>query len=114
MTTKGKSEGGLHVGLAPSYGKLMDGSVMKYMDDNLMLMIAATINDLEGMRPGDRSWDTVVEAFMQNPLLEPDGSGIIHRSDRLIRRTSADWKFEGAPDPSIVQEVRRCLPLSHL
>ena len=96
----------LHVGLAPSYGKLKDGSAMKTMDEDLMVMIAGTIKDLEAMKPDDRSWDAVTNAFMQNSLMEPDGSSVVHRSDKLIKQGTNVFKFDGSPDATIVQEVR--------
>lgn len=95
----------LHVGLAPSYGKLKDGTAMKTMDDELMIMIAATIKDLEAMRPDERSWEAITNSFMQNPLLEPDGSSVVHRNDKLIKHDTNVFKFDGSPDATIVQEV---------
>lgn len=57
------------------------------------------------MPPEKRSWDAVTNAFMQNPCLEPDSAAAIHRSDKLIKQSSGDFKFDGSPDNSIVEEV---------
>lgn len=95
----------LHVGLAPSYGKLKTDSVMKCMDEYLLVMIAATIKDLEAMKPAERSWDAVTNSFMQNPILEPDGMTVTYRSDKLIKRGHHAFKINESPDCTIVQEV---------
>lgn len=95
----------LHIGLAPSFGNLKDGSTWKVIDDELLIMIASTFKDLDEMPPEKRSWDAVTNAFMQNPCLEPDSAAAIHRSDKLIKQSSGDFKFDGSPDNSIVEEV---------
>ena len=95
----------LHVGLAPCYGKLKDGSAMKTMDEDLMVMIAGSIKDLEDMEPDERSWNAVTNAFMQNPLMEPVGTSEVYRSDKLIKRAVNVFRFDGSPEASIVQEV---------
>lgn len=94
----------LHIGLAPSYGKL-NSEAIKEMDEQLKVAIAATMKTLQKLPPAERSWDNVKAAMMNNPCLEPDGKDEIHRSDRLIKASSADFKFDGSPDASIVKEV---------
>ena len=94
----------LHVGLAPSYGKLKDGEAVKALDEDILVMTAAALKDLESIKVEDRSFDSVLSSFMQNTLMEPDGEPT-HRSDRLIKTSKDVFKFDGSPDAAIVQEV---------
>lgn len=94
-----------HVGLAPSYGKLQDGLDSKALHRDLLVMTAAALKDLEAIKADDRSFDTVLSAFMQNTLMEPDGDAV-YRSDRLMKSKNALFKFDGSPNAAIVQEAR--------
>jgi hypothetical protein len=91
--------------LAPSYGTLTSESI-KGLDDELKVMIAGAVKTLAQLPPNARSWDTVVSTLLNCPLLEPDGDAI-ERSDKLIKPARINaFKFDGSPDPAIVNEVR--------
>lgn len=96
----------LHVGLAPSYGKLKDSDDVKALDEDLLVMTASALKDLENIK--ERTFDNVLSSFMQNTIMEQDGEPL-HRSDRLIKTSNDVFKFDGSPDAAIVQEV--CTPL---
>jgi hypothetical protein len=102
--TDKKKEDYLHVGLAPSFGKL-DSESVKMVDDKLKVIIAGTMRALEARRKqGELSWDDVMSTLMQNPLLEPS-DGKVDRADKLIKSGTNVFKFDGSPDAAIVKEV---------
>ncbi|KAJ7476511.1 hypothetical protein FB451DRAFT_1460612 [Mycena latifolia] len=93
----------LHLKLAPSFGELTSASV-KDLDDQLKIMIAATMRALAKVPVQQRSWETILGVMMQNPLLEPEMSGI-SRADRLVKEETNVFKVDGSPDANIVREV---------
>ncbi|KAF7373053.1 hypothetical protein MSAN_00512800 [Mycena sanguinolenta] len=93
----------LHLNLAPSFGELTPTSV-KDLDDNLKVIIAATMRALAKVPAQQRSWEKVLEVMMQNPLLEPDAVGI-SRADKLIKEEVNYFHTDGSPDPKVVKEV---------
>lgn len=77
------------------------------MDEHLKIMIAATTRLIRGIPPTERTWEKVVSAMMQNPLIEPTDSEI-NRADKLIKEGTNVFKFDGSPDNAIVNEVLIC------
>ena len=90
--------------LAPCYGSL-NNDAMRKMDDNTKIMIGATITILKSMNENERTWDNVVSALKSNSLLQAVDGNIIHRTDQLTKAGSHDFKFDGSPDQSFVNEV---------
>ncbi|RKK71294.1 hypothetical protein BFJ69_g11142 [Fusarium oxysporum] len=101
-----KSDNYLHTDLAPSFGK--DGQdlkeSMKAIDDQLKIMVAGTMMILS--RQQDKSWDAVLHTMMQNEILKPDYNAEVARSDKLVKNSSNDFRFDGGADASIVREVQ--------
>jgi hypothetical protein len=95
----------LHLGLAPSYGELTSSS-MKELDDQLKIMIAGTMRALATVPAQQRTWEKILEVMMQNPLLEPDASGI-SRAEKLVKDETNFFKVDGSPDPHVVREVNK-------
>src|SRR5579875_3086134 len=58
--------------LAPNYGNLTS-EIEKKMDPTLKVAIAGTINTINKIK--DRSWETVVSALLNNPVVEPIDDG---------------------------------------
>ncbi|KAJ3571450.1 hypothetical protein NP233_g3746 [Leucocoprinus birnbaumii] len=98
----------LHVGLAPSYGKLDKESVKK-MDEQLKVIISGTMRSLEKKRADVKralTWDEVMSVMMQNSLLEP-ADGKVDRADKMIKPSKLNaFKFDGSPNDTIVKEVQ--------
>ncbi|KAL2270014.1 hypothetical protein VTJ83DRAFT_2198 [Remersonia thermophila] len=94
----------LTVKLAPSYGKLNSESI-KAMDEHLKIMIAAALKAIAAIPPQERSWERVIGAMTQSPLLEPKDDGI-SRADKLIKSGTNVFKIDGSPDQGIVREVK--------
>jgi hypothetical protein len=94
----------LIVGLAPDYNNL-DRKSIKMLDDNLKVMIAGTVKATAMIPPSERSWDRIVSAMMQCPLIEPAGVAV-QRTDSLVKSGTDVVKFDGSPDSAIVGEVR--------
>ncbi|BBN08865.1 hypothetical protein MPTK1_4g15100 [Marchantia polymorpha subsp. ruderalis] len=92
----------LHTNLAPSYGDLTSDSV-KALDENLKIMIAGTLITIGKL--ADKSWKSILSTMMQHELLEPFHKEVA-RSDKLIKESSSDFKFDGSPDALIVREVK--------
>jgi hypothetical protein len=95
----------LHMGLAPSYGELTSNSI-KGLDDQLKIIIAGTMRALAKVPSQQRSWEKVLEVMMQNPLLQPDESGI-SRADKILKEETNVFKVDGSPDQNIVREVSK-------
>lgn len=90
----------IHENLAASYGNLSKD--LQKMDNTLKFTIAATMKKLNEL--SDLNWDTVVSCMMNNPSLEPLDDEI-SRSDKIIKESGGDFKFDGSPDQTIVNEV---------
>jgi len=67
-------------------------------------MIAGTMRALAKVPIQQRSWEKVLSVMMQNPLLEPETSGIA-RADKLVKEGTNVFLVDGSPDPNIVREV---------
>ncbi|KAK1828495.1 hypothetical protein QBC39DRAFT_384922 [Podospora conica] len=96
------SEDFLHCDLAPCYGTLDKGTIQD-MDLELKVMIAATMKYLAKLE--DKSWRNVLASMSQNVLLEPEGEPIA-RTTSFTKESVSQWKFDGSPQSTIVQEVK--------
>ncbi|NES03055.1 MAG: hypothetical protein F6K22_09440 [Okeania sp. SIO2F4] len=95
----------VHCKLAASFGKLTKDS-FKSMDEELKILLGATVKELQKTPCDQLSWDQVISIFSQNALMERMHDSEIHKSDKLIKNlgTSA-FNTDGSPDPAIVEEV---------
>ncbi|KAI0041701.1 hypothetical protein FA95DRAFT_1565114 [Auriscalpium vulgare] len=93
----------LHVNLAPSFGALNRETVQK-IDDDLKIMIAATLRELLKISPEQRTWEKVVSVLMQDNLIEQFDKPI-DRTEHLSKEGTHWFKIDGSPDPAIVDEV---------
>lgn len=92
---------GLHVNLAPSFGKLESVAVRAEI-------ILAHIQKILGNIPAEeRSWERVMSIMDNDSLLEPAGEQAVVRTDSLAHRGTNVFKFDGSPDAAIVKEVSR-------
>ncbi|KAI0327748.1 hypothetical protein GY45DRAFT_1327180 [Cubamyces sp. BRFM 1775] len=97
----------LHVDLAPSFRDTLSTASIMEMDAALLVMITATMNELQKERSeskGPLTWEAVVAAMMRNPLLEPSEDAIV-REDKFIKEGFAFFKFNGKPSKTVVDEV---------
>jgi hypothetical protein len=95
----------LHLGLAPSFGELTSSNI-KDLDDELKIMIAATMRLLATVPVQQRSFEKMLELMIQNPLLEPEASGV-SRAEKLVKEETNVFKVDGSPDPDVVREVNK-------
>ena len=89
--------------LACAFGKLNSESIQT-LDDSLKVLISSTIQALNGL-PEKSSWDNVVDCVKKNPLIEPVPNGDVTRVDKLVKKGTNAFKFDGSPDPTIAKEV---------
>lgn len=75
------------------------------MDDELKIMIAATMEDLAKIPAEKRYWEAVMSAMMSCALIEPDGDAV-NRADKVIKDNFHVFKFDGGPNAAIVKEVQ--------
>jgi len=104
--TDSEADDHLHIGLAPAFGTLTKESLMA-MDNELKVMITATMRALEGARKesdAPLSWDTVLSVLSQNSLLEPS-DGKVDKHDSFMKNDTNFFKFDGSPDPGVVEQV---------
>jgi len=94
----------LYTSLAPSWGKLTAESI-KNLDKELKVMIGVTMDALAAIPPVERTWEKLVSTMIQIPVLEPDGTNLISRSERLDKSGTNVFKFDGSPNAPIVREV---------
>ncbi|KAI0039878.1 hypothetical protein FA95DRAFT_969147 [Auriscalpium vulgare] len=94
----------LHLDLAPSLGTLTKDSMIM-MDDKLKVLIAGMMRELAKLKlVTNLSWEQVVSVCMQDPLMEPFDEPI-SKKDNFTKEGKHAFKFDGSPDPAIVQEV---------
>ncbi|KAI0041702.1 hypothetical protein FA95DRAFT_1683046 [Auriscalpium vulgare] len=62
------------------------------------------MRELEKLSPEQRTWDKVVSVFLQDTIMEPFDEPI-ERTDYFAKDGTHAFKFSGAPDPAIVNEV---------
>lgn len=74
------------------------------MSEEVKIMMAATIKDLEKVPAYERNFEKIVSVLMQNPILEPTAD-INYREDQVVRNSPSDIKFDGSASAPIVQEV---------
>lgn len=74
------------------------------MDDNLKIMIAGTVKTIANIPPANRTWDAIMSAMLQCPLIEPSKDAVA-RADKLIKSGVNVFRFNGSPDAAIVKEV---------
>jgi hypothetical protein len=77
---------------------------MKDIDDELKIMISATMEDLAKIPADKRDWDAIMAAMMSCPLIEPDGDAL-NRADKVLKDGLNIFKFDSSPDAAIVKEV---------
>jgi hypothetical protein len=96
--------------LAPSFGKLTKDTLQE-MDNNLKVMIAGTIKDIQkesALLPGNTTleWDDIVRIFSNNPFIELDDTSVPIFIDQTYSKKSTDYfKTDGSPDMDTVDEV---------
>lgn len=95
----------LHFDIAPSFGALQDGTAIKQLDDNLLVMMTATHKLIANMPAAERSWDNIVAALKQNSLISPHPDDPIDKTDYFIKEGKQAFKFDGSPSSTIVNEV---------
>ncbi|KAJ4490561.1 hypothetical protein J3R30DRAFT_3399876 [Lentinula aciculospora] len=96
----------VHESLAPSFGDINKASEsVKELDDKMKLMIAISMKKLiELKKQNALSWENVQGCFNQNTSLVPDSSPS-EIVKEFVSETSSDFKFDGSPDPQLVQKV---------
>ncbi|KAF9255047.1 hypothetical protein L218DRAFT_967604 [Marasmius fiardii PR-910] len=96
----------IHGNLAPSVSNNeLAFKLIKELDDHMKIAILVSTNKLiELKNSGDLTWNRILGVFYSNPFLVS-----ISGSERIVKEfvseTSANFKFEGSPDPELVQKV---------
>ncbi|KAJ4490559.1 hypothetical protein J3R30DRAFT_3694234 [Lentinula aciculospora] len=97
----------VHENLAPSFGDInRAGESIKELDDKMKLMIVVTMRKLiELKKQNTLSWENIQGCFNQNTSLVADSSPqeIVKE---FVSNSEADFKFNGSPDPQLVQKVK--------
>ncbi|KAF8144732.1 hypothetical protein K438DRAFT_2101479 [Mycena galopus ATCC 62051] len=96
----------VHESLAPSFGDLAKaGEAVKELDAKMKLMIAISMQKLlEYKKNGGLSWKNVQGCFNTNPSLVPMEESQ-ELTKQFVSETSSNFKFNGDPDPVLVQKV---------
>ena len=68
-------------------------------------MMTATHKLIANMPAAERSWDNIVAALKQNPLISPHPDEPIDKTDYFIKEGKQAFKFDGSPSSTIVNEV---------
>ncbi|KAG7090534.1 hypothetical protein E1B28_009643 [Marasmius oreades] len=96
----------IHEGLAPSFGNINNaGKSVKQLDDKMKLMIAISMKKLLELKNKNAlSWNDIQGCFNQNTSLIAESSPkeIVKE---FTAESSSDFKFDGSPDPNLVQKV---------
>lgn len=96
----------LTVKLAPAFGKNLTLDAVHALDEELKVMILTTTKELAKLPYEKRSWENITSIMQQNPMLEPDPKfTAISRPGQYLKNGTNAFKFDGSPDPHIVQEV---------
>ncbi|KAJ4490562.1 hypothetical protein J3R30DRAFT_3678888 [Lentinula aciculospora] len=92
--------------LAPSFGDInRAGESVKGLDNKMKLMIVLTMKKLiELKKQNALSWENIQGCFNQNTSLVADSSPT-EIVKEFISNSEADFKFDGSPDPQLVQKV---------
>lgn len=89
--------------VTPTYG-IMTTDAWKTMNDNLLVAVTAAKNALAKIKGEQRDWDTIVQAFLQCPLLDNDPQQSIYRvDDWSTQRTN--WFKQRVEYASVANEV---------
>ncbi|KAJ7466178.1 hypothetical protein B0H11DRAFT_2284643 [Mycena galericulata] len=105
-STSKNEEPMVHESLAPSFGSLDNAAQsVRELDDKMKLMIAVSMKELlKYKQQGALSWKNIQGCFNANTTLvameEPQ-----EITQQYVSETSADFKFDGSPDPNLVQKV---------
>lgn len=99
-----KNERGMILPYAPLYGNFTKDT-FEAMSPEVKVLIAAVAKTMDRIPPDDRNFDTIVSAFMQSPLLQLDDQSSVFRSDTYHTDETNILKFDGSPDPVVVQQV---------
>lgn len=103
----------LETRLTPSIPKFTQESA-KAMDDALKIVIMGTLKALKKIPEENRSWNTVLGAMMQNPLVKlKAGAHIVDKEDRFDNSNINVFRFDGSPERAVVQKVRLLFPCTH-
>jgi len=96
----------VHESLAPSFGSLANAAQsVKDLDEKMKLMIAVSMKELLKYKDqGALSWENIQGCFNTNTTLESMGDPEEITKD-YVSDTDHDFKFDGSPDPSLVQKV---------
>lgn len=97
---------GLAVAFAPLYGPLNKDTFRQLRDEN-QILIAAVAKTMQKIQPNDRSFDSVLAAFMQNPLAQPANDKSVARSDTFLAEATELANFDGSPNSGIVKKVSK-------
>jgi len=91
--------------LAPSFGG--EGSLkenLRGLDEKLKILIAISNKELLKIPEGQRNWDRVQACFLANASAKPMGDPVSVPAE-LNSSTTSNFKFDGKPDPKLVQQV---------
>jgi len=96
----------IHESLAPSFGSLTNAAQsVKDLDDKLKLMIAVSMKELLKYKDQDAlTWTNIQGCFNANTTLESVGDPE-EINEQFVSDSTHDFKFNGDPDPKLVQEV---------
>ncbi|TFK61311.1 hypothetical protein BDN72DRAFT_849801 [Pluteus cervinus] len=89
---------------APSFRSRNTLKSVQQMDDNLKLIILGTTKAIAGIPPEDRTWQNIVATLQNASLIEPCGEEI-NESYKRTKQLKGFIKFDGSPNPDIVNEV---------
>ncbi|KAG7090535.1 hypothetical protein E1B28_009644 [Marasmius oreades] len=96
----------IQASLAPSFGDISNaGKSVKGLDDKMKFMVASSMKKLlELKNKNSLSWENIQECFKQNKTLVAESSPkeIV---ENFTTESSSDFKFDGSPDPNLVQKV---------
>lgn len=96
----------IHESLAPSFGNINNAAnSVKQLDNKMKLMIAVSMKKLLELKNRNAlSWENIQACFNQNTSLVADSSPV-EIVKQYVSNNTADFKFDGSPDPQLVQKV---------
>ncbi|KAJ4490563.1 hypothetical protein J3R30DRAFT_3694238 [Lentinula aciculospora] len=95
----------IHENLAPSFGDSKASESVKELDNEMKVAVFIVTNGfILNLRKHTLSWVNIQGCFNQNTSLVADSSPT-EVVKEYFSETSADFKFDGSPDPSLVQKV---------
>lgn len=93
-----------HTGLAPCYGTLKRGGGLDLQDKELITTISVTTKIIGRIAPEERTWNVIVAALQQNPVLQPMGNEI-HRTAEYSLKGFTLLAGDGTPDQIAMNKV---------